>query len=182
MKERPIIFSAESVRAILDGRKTQTRRALKPQPISVGVFLDVLCADTPKGRYVDLQKFSPFGKPGNLLWVKEPYALDYIGLPFYQADWPTDEEQKWRNVMYMKRDYSRLTLEIVNVRVERLQDISEADARAEGVKPFGGMEAAGAKYIHSYRELWDKLNAKRGFQWESNPWVWVIEFKQLTQR
>jgi len=165
MKERPIIFSTDSVRTILEGRKTQTRRVMKspPEPIGIVAPKKIVC---------------PFGTMGDRLWVREKWSRDNfhgIAMPdvIYAADFPDDAVvAAWQNPMFMPRKYSRLTLEIVNVGYQRLQSMWHHDARDEGY----GLHPDCLKW---YREAWDKLNAKRGYDWESNPWVWVIKFKKV---
>lgn len=169
------------VRAILAGSKTQTCRLLNTdhRMSSTGEIL----------RY-------EFGRPGDRLWVRETHALIWPGeFPpedmrlcsveyradtgaKYPGEWPADAGSnpdcpKWSPSIHMPRWASRLTLEITDVRVERLQDISEADARAEGVQP---LQMDNGSYLPSFEGLWDTLNAKRA-PWSSNPWVWVISFK-----
>ena len=175
MKERPIIFSTESVRAILDGRKTQTRRAMKPQPSGLIFYLERL-----DDAYADVGRCS-FGTPGDRLWVRETWCEgNPAGSIIYKAEeFEEDEgipwhpsilgiEDRWRSSMSMPREYSRITLEITDIRCERIKSISASDCLAEGYDSIG-------KYI----DEWNRLNAKRGYDWESNPWVWVIEFKQV---
>jgi hypothetical protein len=154
MKARPILFSAEMIRALLDGRKSQTRRALKLQP------LDILPMEGDKaGReWVILEEREPepkgkvircrYGMPGDYLWCRETFRQhdhpDQDGCTIeYRADRPEyvkrDDDPSavaWRPSIFMPRALSRLTLRITNIRVERLQDISEADAIAEGVEPL----------------------------------------------
>ena len=218
MKERPIIFSTESVRAILDGRKTQTRRVKDPQPLSYCGFKYGIDED---GEWYELhhygrfpmveriypaKKLCPFGVPGDQLWVRETYIVRQLRtIPslnkrvFYKADshWscdklkvtlvPLNESRNssyclhaWKSPLFMPRKFSRLTLEITDVRCERLQDITEEDAKAEGIilDPTCVLNS----HIGHYSLLWDKLNAKRGFGWDTNPWVWVIEFKKGGKR
>ena len=190
-KERPIIFSTEMVRAILEGRKTQTRRVIKPQPEGMDEFYFRDFRRDFGGRKC------PHGQVGDGLWVKETYYQDPGGGIWYRADndeWLQDHES-WRTPLFMPRWASRITLEITGLRVERLQDITQRDAVNEGVIFMGGMfdEADQAPWCPSlkdqepmasprdaYGRLWDSLNAKRGYAWESNPWVWVIEFKRLS--
>jgi len=175
---KPIIFSTPMVQAILAGQKTQTRRVVKPQPDG----------DYVK-QWIDL--FEPPYKPGDRLWVKEAWSVwehRPDDLPIrYRADYRNDYKAKWQSPMFMPRRYSRITLEITNVRCERLQEMTEADAVAEGLK----VSAAGHYYnyhnkrphtdfgcpIESFESLWDSINAKRGYGWETNPWVWVLEFR-----
>jgi hypothetical protein len=179
MKERPILFSAPMVHAILAGQKTQTRRV----------------------RFV----FGcPYGQPGDRLWVRESWARDdEDGQVMYRADIGRDvcadaweqgriegvPRYKWKPSIHMPRWASRILLEVTSVRVERLQDISESDALAEGVTPkwepgcsgrlmdaFGGFSFRPA--ASAYAELWEQINGPGS--WDTNPWVWVIEFKRVT--
>lgn len=171
MTERPILFSGEMVRAILEGRKTQTRRVMKPQP------------DTEFPCVYDRECL--YGIPGDRLWVREAFSIyDHPEGPvcFYKADHPQDEYLKWRPSIHMPRWVSKILLEITDIRVERLKDISEEDAKAEGV--VIGVEefkvtGTDRPYKLAYSLLWDLINAKRGFGWDVNPWVWVIEFKRV---
>lgn len=184
MKERPIIFGAESVRAILEGRKTQTRRVIKPS-WSRCLDLDDDPDDREKARLG-----CPYGKPGNRLWVRETWgytakwppslAKQQQALPTYKADQP-DGGHSWFSSIHMPRWASRITLEVTEVRVERLQEISPNDARDEGVPPYSPLHPlpAALYYQATFQDQWDALNAKRGFSWESNPWVWVVSFRRV---
>lgn len=181
MKERPIIFSGPMVWALLEGRKTQTRRVIKPQPVNdfwMGAHLGEVFAKCP------------FGQIRSRLWVRETFGLQLEpckeypnGLIVYKADLPPDSTfqyegggSAWRPSIFMPRWASRITLEITGVRVERVQDISELDIVAEGIRDtFDGKRFVPADY--HYKELWDSLNAKRGYSWDTNPWVWVLEFR-----
>lgn len=197
MKYRPIIFSGESVRAILEGHKTQTRRVLKPQPFDPsyvsGVFADGSVGYVSAGGRSVL---CPYGKPGDRLWVRESFVPNYFddGKPAYRSDWTRTASEyikppKWQSPLFMPREYSRLTLEIVTIRVGHVQEITERDAIAEGVKvitvnipdPEKGFNRGDPleSYSDVYALLWDSLNAKRGYSWASNPWVWVVEFKRV---
>ncbi len=186
MKERPIIFTGESVRAILDGRKSQTRRVMKPQPevvahnpsINQDVYMykrHTWFADEPtKASYAPC----PYGIPGDRLWVKETWQdmgnNDEHGPAIvYRATMPNFEG--WSSPLYMPRWASRITLEVVNVRVERVQEISHEDAIAEGLSCYHENYQCA---LSDYQELWNKLNAGRGYPWASNPWVFVIEFRR----
>jgi hypothetical protein len=219
-KEKPILFSADMVRAILDGRKTQTRRLSGLEDVNkspdiwrfnkVGI-LDYMTKPRYKGRfgaYFETESLEPntlhicpvtcpYGKPGDLLWVRETWGL-YDTEPkdgpekaiiFYRASDGDNYElryQLWRPSIFMPRWASRITLEITGVRVERLQDISEGDAISEGVRhafPSQDDNRPPASYdIAAFAQLWDSINAKRGYSWSSNPWVWVIEFQRAEAR
>lgn len=196
--ERPILFSGPMVRAILEGRKTQTRRVAKPPPKAVFLPDDQwkIDVDEPGTAYMDdeagrLQITCPYGQPGDRLWVRETWkTCDGIYVPgveftdgsraFPEFDdlhaMPSDHQDysRKRSPIYMPRWASRITLEITRVRVERVQDITEADAEAEGV-------AASANYSarDHFGRRWSELNAPRGFGWTVNPFVWVLDFERI---
>lgn len=224
MAERPILFSGEMVRAILAGKKTQTRRLVSPKSFA-GKWLDGCDPGETESRseasigaraYVaDPGNYPPY-VVGDRLWVRETWAgaddmagigSDCDGPPqcvAYRADKtarivsPTSDGQpsaaadtyawnwdmlKWRPSIHMPRWASRITLEVTAVRVERLQDISEEDAEAEGVDgsgPVGNMRVWSEMGRHRYQfaGLWDAINGKR-CPWDSNPWVWVVEFRRV---
>ena len=166
MTDRPIIFSGPMVRAILEGHKTQTRRVCKLQAF----------AYVPQyGLYPP----SPYGVPGDRLWVRETFMATLGGIVF-AADggdhYGAGGKLKWKPSLFMPRWASRLTLEIVNVCVERLQEISEDDAFAEGVNTGDWL----GDPVGEYAKLWDSINAKRA-PWASNPWVWVVEFRKAAK-
>ena len=202
MTERPIIFSAPMVRAILAGTKTQTRRVVKPQP-SAELLAEYEAIRLARGSgRSDAQMLSDclpchYGQPGDWLWVREawaphPQAPETI---FYRATVEAEPgfpvwSGPWKPSIHMPRFASRITLEITSVRVERLQDISEADAAAEGVTPkwepgCSGrlMEALGGFSFRpaasAYADLWESLHGPGS--WDANPWVWVVEFKRINQ-
>jgi hypothetical protein len=192
MKERPILFSGPMVRAILEGRKTQTRRVVKPQPTWSVAPLEFTNAPGhwAPNEAEDVRRF-PYGVPGDLLWVRESWQLvcpcpgggkmtclyeDVDGAEVIYAATVADGEHppRWRPSIHMPRRLSRLTLEIVSVRVERVQDISEADAKAEGFPTFaeGGADATAAdNFLSTFYDL-----NKRATR-DANPWVWVVEFR-----
>ena len=180
MKERPIIFSGPMVRAIQEGRKSQTRRVVKLQPIAPLSQL----VDTP-----DLWTFTccdrewrcPYGQSGDLLWVRETWASPKMqkGYVYYRAD-ENDFGLTWKPSIHMPKWATRLWLRITNVRVERVQEISEEDARAEGVLSWEEGSAHGNCY-DGFAEVWDSLNTRRGYSWESNPWIWVLEFGSMKE-
>lgn len=219
MAVRPIIFSDPMVRALLEGRKTQTRRVVKPQPPD---HLDLLCGPDQNGRYhwtngmqwefwpggLDHPEYDyrPPWRFGDLLWVRQAWApVVSTGASLKIADSPRDDPRKhairfradgdkhvygrWKSAIHMPRWASRLTLEVTDVWVQRLQDISEAEAQAEGIGEYDGAldEVAlcrRAKLINGSPEdartwfavIWDSLNAKRGYGWDQNPWVVALIF------
>jgi hypothetical protein len=187
--ERPILFSGPMVRAILEGRKTQTRRVLKWQyaPATGARFIPHAggwqwlfeggCGSAYPGDQGALGR-CPFGIVGDQLWVRETWAkAGEVGDEIeYRADNHDPAAAKWRPSIFMPRWASRLTLEVVGVRVERLQDISDADAMAEGIQHLYEWAAFPRR---TFQNLWDSINAERA-PWASNPWVWVVEFKPLS--
>jgi hypothetical protein len=198
MKERPILFRAEMVRAILEGPKTQTRRVVKPQPLSVvsadgHAPLKEVISQVPMwpmtGPGRDRCCPCPYGVPGDRLWVREGFAYTPKGTPFYRADFDHDKNLSvvggWKPSIHMPRWASRITLEITDVRVQRVQEIGEEDAKAEGVLRLGATSPdlvsgnEGHEYRISFVELWDSINATRGFSWENNPWVWALTFRRV---
>ena len=182
MEEHPIIFSTEMVRAILEGKKTQTRRVIKPQPLGSGEMQlsnDRLWRLGIGGRYnlprIDFSQkpwCCSYGQVGDRLWVRETFWV--TGSPdsaivVYKATYSHPKNiSKWRSPIFMSRWASRILLEIADIRIEKLQDISYESTKAEGCVS-----------ISDYAILWNSINAKRGYDWLSNPWVWVIEFKLL---
>ncbi|MEY0960525.1 MULTISPECIES: hypothetical protein [Providencia] len=197
MKERGIIFNSEMVRAILDGRKTQTRRIINPQPELTqksgfkwkGGLFGAGSDDRETNRNF-AHKNCPLGKIGDRLWVRETFQAGLCTestFAYKATHKPSDLEEgwdeiiKWRPSIHMPRFASRITLEITNVRVERLQSISEEDAKAEG---FDNSQSDAAnsigwfeKSIRAFRRAWENIYGTEG--WDSNPWVWVIEFKKV---
>jgi len=183
MKYRPILFSAPMVRALLDGSKTQTRRVVKPQPMrDKWPFPPANDADR-KG----MLELCPYGQPRDRLWVREAHRLvdctctetcRVPGNVWYEADcsgYRNASLNRLRPSIHMPRWASRITLEVVSVRVERLQDISRGDAMAEGC-PFPNM-AKGDDPRKWYSDLWDQINGLGA--WSANQWVWVVEFKLI---
>lgn len=193
MKERPILFSAPMVRALLAGTKTQTRRALNPQPELVNDATGNALAMYWKwqGRKMaDLgrdavMRMCPYGQPGDRLWVRETFGFSgsgYIPDIHFRATNPEAPILgRWHPSFHMRRIDSRITLEITSVRVERLQEISEVDAQAGGwtrrpevsTDPQVHKEAARDWFM----DLWESINGPGS--WDANPWVWVIEFRRL---
>ena len=222
-RERPILFSGPMVRAILEGRKTATRRVVKPQPDSPCVIASEICwmqgrvtciwpapYTLDDGTRPDHHAICPYGQPGDRLWVRETWAsvpygpaqihgIDWPGVPdmrprkvdernrarvvIYRADGGMPGDEVWTPSIHMPRWASRITLAITRVRVERVQDITEADAIEEGGGPGYMPNASGSTTCVGHRpmfaRLWNELNAPRGHGWSVNPWVWVIDFERI---
>lgn len=251
MKERPVLFSAPMVRAIREGRKTMTRRVMKPQPkpyaggvhpshvaIHPAPYIDAYCGErkapeNPRGMSAEWHWWTednrlgprvgrcPYGQPGDRLWVRETFVIEdaseygldaadppsgpvrvedegtefeRILIPRYRATEPAtllmdddgEASTAWRPSIFMPRWASRLTLRIENVRIERVQDLTEADALAEGCEARYGRSSApmepeerdGHSAVQEFAALWDHLHAKHPErQWNANPWVWVVVFR-----
>lgn len=220
IKERPILFSAPMVRAILEGRKTVTRREIKPSMRTADTQFEL--HQQPDGSWMPLHTFdessmddqgtehpikSPYGRPGDRLWLRETHFInDYreAKVPeeeradteiIYRADplpcWEGEESEiRWRPSIFMPRWASRILLEITAVRVERLQDISDDQALAEGVRLYTdhaelgdwyhveGIDTYSASPKKSFELLWSSINGADS--WGSNPWCWAVEFKRVT--
>ena len=237
MKERPILFSGPMVLAILEGRKTQTRRVVKPQPDISALKKSArdiefrrmpvlgpthtpaewgVCQKYDKPECVPIYCYkSPYGQPGDRLWVRETFTEKKVmpiedrvpGDFVYRADlnekWVSKWAAQWKPSIHMPRVASRITLEITGIRVERLQDISEADAIAEGLKSLtkdgnlfkwglpdrDGLPGNDDYGWHwsgwcrdprkAYRRLFESINGPDS--WAANHWVWVVEFKRVNQ-
>lgn len=196
MKERPILFSAPMVRAIMDGSKTQTRRVVKPQPPEhMNIARHLGDGDWQFVNDVRMLADSastwrcPYGQPGDRLWVREKWAeARPLGSPWpatmyiYAAcDNRTDYGGPWKPSIHMPRKASRITLEVTSVRVERLQDISGPDCWAEGIAEIRekGDEHGDLRgsVTQDYSALWESINGPGS--WEANPWVWAIEFRRV---
>ena len=209
MSLRPILFNTPMVKAILEGRKTQTRRAMRRQPDKVERFKHgvetadtdaryaiLRCYNRPKmfkkcnsGWFADASYKTPFTEfnVGDHLWVRETWrkydcdecpCYEYCNCPphgtyLYYADC-LDDEAKWKPSIHMPRSASRILLEITNIRVERVQDISEADATAEGM--IADDDYCAEEY---FSILWNELNGWAEKGWNANPWVWCIEFRVI---
>ncbi|ASL89065.1 hypothetical protein BVG97_16250 [Serratia marcescens] len=238
MKERPVIFNGEMVRAILDGRKTQTRRAISDRQLHLIDVASQVGECYPLESGIDhsnsqsyYREHCPFGQVGDRLWVRETFAvlgnedgcpIDWNGnlikgdekqaARIYKAscwqepgnyglwsipDRETQYEGTWRPSIHMSRWASRIMLEITAVRVERLNDISVDDAKAEGVRALENNFGNGPAYCDyllpnlddtaewynrasdSFKSLWKSIYGEES--WRANPWVWVIEFKQVSE-
>ena len=184
MKERPILFKGPMVLAIMDGRKTQTRRVMK----------DPRIADKLPEKF--LKDLCPYGKVGDRLWVRETWQhTECLGTHtsdeelygyVYRADgqpWGDYEGWRWKPSIFMPKVACRIFLEITDVRVEKLRDISQEDAMAEGVdKGYVGPieEKAYYTYRMGFFNIWEDINGVESL--DSNPWVWVVEFKLIEKR
>ncbi|MEQ7870707.1 hypothetical protein V6R97_08640 [Chromohalobacter salexigens] len=192
MKERPILFSGEMVRALLDGRKTQTRRVVKPAKDRNGSGCQLapceIAGEINNGDYC----LCPYGQPGDRLWVREAFRSRRVdNLPgdvAYRADHPGEKTvpnsygRSWKPSIHMPRWACRLLLEVTAVRVERLQDITEDDAWNEGVQDWMGKETPwkgelAPVSVHAFAALWESINGSDS--WDANPWVWVVEFRVI---
>ena len=207
MKETGIIMSGNHPKLILDGIKTQTRRVIKPQPFmgggnasaehpSYGWFWKKLYQswEGEEDFFKRLVEQCPYGQVGDRLWVRETWAYQEIEMGsysdrkvIYKSDNPNEmERENWKPSIHMFRKDSRITLEITEVRVERVQEIDSWDCIHEGIhqkyhSPVYNIitDKPNKRLITDFHNLWDSLNAKRGYGWEVNPWVWVISFKEL---
>ena len=221
MKSTPILMTGPNVLRILDDSKTHTRRIMKPQPFDGFYFgkngvaymyyplkVNKKTGEAYPGKAVfgvadaDQDFKCPYGRPGDEIWVKETFAYTDHSINIkpgwvYRAtdpEWGTEGGLKWKPAIFMPRAASRITLKLKAVRVERLQDISEEDAIAEGCKAEM-IHAPGCKrtrfdpglpdcYMQSakmaFRELWESINGSGS--WNSNPWVWVLAFERKTDQ
>lgn len=195
--DRPILFSAPMVRELLSGRKTQTRRAVKPQPGQAvriaykrpdGDF--TWCLET--GHGVSDRIVCPYGRAGDSLWVRESFRVEQRGdrrtgekfdVYVYRADSrlrPEFDPLRYKPSIHMPRVASRLTLTVTETRCERLQEITEADALAEGIVRVGnrwespGVVTTPISAADAYRSLWNYINGRDS--WDANPWVWAVSF------
>lgn len=218
MADRQIRFTAPEIRALLDGRKTQTRLVLKPQPIVEpngawrwegrnGGFVGAMGTHVDEGFPESAKAWCCY-QPGDRLWARETWGVGTQPCPYtgwrdgieYRADGVDDDapplydiipdgvdadsiRSGWRPSIQMPRWASRLTLIVTDVRVQRVQDISEADAIAEGVWPGEqpptviGRVYSPTMPVHLFGALWDHLNASRGYGWDANPWVCAVSFQ-----
>lgn len=223
MTERPIIFNSEMIKAILDGRKTETRRVIKSNNKTEPLMCLALGFESNRAKK-ELLKFCPYGKIGDHLWMRENWkigawspdmgdiAIDYLSDGYCRKEWlrvPNyeDFERYWlqctddcikagaktdgrgnykfavgdaptrkRPSIFMPRWASRIQLEIIEIKVERVQDITEEGAIAEGIQWGNG---AGSNPRVIFSNLWDSINEKRGYSWSQNPQVWMVKFRVL---
>jgi hypothetical protein len=204
--EKPILFSAEMIRAILDGRKMQTRRVIKGLDNHVNFFYPLKDGRWESGEDYfdgDGEIFAnikcPYGKSGDELWVRENFQIyrrnveaqtvltkykhpnKFLWHGLTVREW--EKFNKWKkpfspkSKLFMFRSLSRIQLKITNIRVERVQDISEEDILDEGIglKDWDSGDVLIAKWI----KTWNSINKDRGYGWEENPWVWIVEFERI---
>lgn len=184
-KERPILFSTAMVNAILSGEKTQTRRSVKARSYIADVVNGIAYEMTDD----DIQPIKcPYGQPGDILWVRETFQHTKIlninpedeNYGFvYRADgneWEDIEGWKWKSPLFMPKSASRISLRITDVQIERLHDISENDAKAEGAD-YAIISVVKTSAKNKFHTLWVSINGNES--WKSNPWVWVIKFEPI---
>lgn len=189
--EHPILFSTPMVRELEEGRKTMTRRVIMPQPKPLGDDGRRTTYSWRDGLYAlrfypdrsDILEHCPYGRVGGRLWVRETFTTTKEGEPIYRADpmfdgmGPGDFAWSWRPAIYMPRKLSRILLEIVEERVEQVQEITDADAEREGVDRTNASIPGYCR--ERFRRLWDSINSDRGFGWDVNPWVWVLGIRRI---
>lgn len=194
---KPIIFSTPMVQAILDGKKTQTRRVIKIDDAPENWKISIAGTSIVRTEPYDVKL--PRYAAGDILWVRETWfrqdctpdcagTKDDNECPFnrvgnscygYKAQYTNpDTMLKWRPSIFMPKEAARLWLEVKNVRVERLQNITADDIRAEGTPDTPHDSNCLIAERQSFIDFWDSINAKRGYPWRSNPWVWVVEFRK----
>jgi hypothetical protein len=202
MASKPILFNTEMVRAILDGRKTMTRRVIKKIPnhmhcgknimdwdlsgvgeLKEGVLEFSVQCDVDD-FYTDYAVASY--RPGDILWVRETWGKDENGEYVYRTNYGTTEDDsfppsmfKWKPSIHMPREAARIFLKVTNVRVERLQDITEDEAIKEGAKAYGQNNCSGTSARIAFAEIWDRTTTE--YEWRTNPWVWVYEFERVSE-
>jgi hypothetical protein len=206
---KPIPFSTPMVKAILDGRKTQTRRVVKAPVLQDVREPNEVYWKNGKvvfnwyGETVGGFEVKPKYQPGDILWVRETWFENEECLLYKASKYENTKEYhgrngwvqiKWRPSIFMPREAARIFLKVTNVRVERLQEITEEDAIAEGISwldeacysnngwtpTLYDPDSGGSPVFRDgFTALWDSINAKRGYGWDTNPWVWVYEFKRI---
>ena len=204
-KYKPILFSTEMVKAILEGRKAQTRRMIKPQPkegiitpafdFKKGFYASKIKIEENPDRFEITKLFKPKYQTGDILWVRESFAKPPIyafGVKYIYKAGFNESICGWKPSIHMPKEAARIFLEVTNVRVERLQDISEEDAIAEGT-PIVNIDKLTRKPMYKsinntgryssdlaregFKILWKSINGEDS--WNANPWVWVYEFKVI---
>jgi hypothetical protein len=212
MKEHPILFTGAMVRAILEGRKTQTRRPVKaPKGSTIATFkvkiggdwqgeeprsVDLVATDR-NGHVVDIVGIKPPFAVGDRIWVRETWTVPPGSTARVEVVYRADDEElpgPWTPSIHMPRWASRITLEVKDIRPERVQDIPQSDALAEGIehRPAKGMSPGGSGTFHAgeshhastakeaFACLWDGIYGKGPLAWAHNPWTWATTFKVVT--
>lgn len=219
MSEKPILFSTPMVQAIIKSIKSMTRRTRGLDKVNANPdkwILRQITIDDPGGlmawfEHIETHELikakCPYGQPGNTLWVRETWAHVY-GYPYFQDNgtmrkeyiykaspegWEDGYNGRWKPSIHMPRKAARLFLTVKNIRVERLQDISEEDAIKEGIKEFKLTASNGVTLLYglnaeqsvmnytaksAFEDLWDSINKVRGYGWDTNCWTWVVEFER----
>lgn len=204
-KEHPILFTGEMIRAIQRGDKAQTRRVVKfRKGVAPNVVRWTLCADdlwVAVGVQGDMDARDwkgikcPYGVPGDRLWVRENLRFNPNHRAiYYEADQAEIRKGVYERIcreqksireyipsIHMPRHASRITPEVTSIRLERVQEISIDDILAEGVPPIA-CDEDGSELYEAFSDLWDSINAKRGYGWDVNPWVWVVDFQKEGQQ
>lgn len=185
---KPMLFSTEMVQAILKDRKTVTRRAVKPQPkAALYPMPDSMCWPGCFANCEEERVYRPPLQTGDILWVRETWAKSMAGTFMYRADDKAIMMERWHPSIHMPREAARIFLRVTDVRSERLNDITDAQAKAEGVSmPLPAQkDPEYAEYIGGYygafADLWDSTIKPKDiptYGWDANPWVWVIEFER----
>jgi hypothetical protein len=192
---KPILFNTEMVQAILEGRKTVTRRLVKPKyKKDEGGFQ--VCTnkatgerwiekhDWDEGSFDNPRYVNPPYQVGDILYVRETWNYSPNWYYCYKADAIPDDNHgyigsiPWRPSIHMPKEAARIFLKVTDIRVERLQDITEEQAEKEGVKAYGQNNCSGTSARIAFAELWDSISETK-FEWRANPWVWVIEFERV---
>lgn len=189
---RPIIFSKPMVLAIMDDRKSVTRRTRGLDKINHSPDLyyfqfqehNKAYFSTPSGDTITIK--CPYGQPGDFLWVRETFQIVPPNMVFFKADPENNADHHWKPSIHMPKQAARIILQVEDIRLERLHDITEGGAFAEGVELITNNSAentkvfmSSASYISSFKILWNKI--KGAGSWEANPWVWVIAFKPISK-
>ena len=184
---KPMLFNTDMVRSILEGRKSVTRRLVKPQPKGDGSKPEPLITRPEYwNAWGDDNVYRQPFQTGDILWVRETWAKNPFGAGYiYPTDYP-GAGQKWRPSIHMPRDVARIFLRVTNVQVERLQDINGLHAKEEGcegdvhINPLYGCPET----VHNFKTVWDstiKPKYRTAYGWDANPWVWVIQFERISK-
>ena len=190
-KPKPILFNTEMVQAILAGKKTQTRRPVKVELGLADFQEDNIYVPDKYGDYYEIIEYSKIHK-GDILYIRETFSTDKNGDYVYRTNYGSTEDDsfppsmfKWRPSIHMPKEAARLFLKVTDVKVERVQDIKIEDIISEGLEGYIRTSVDDVytkdeyELRHEYAELWDDIYKLKGYGWDDNPWVWVIEFERL---